>query len=140
MATKSAQVIWIDKQQYIGVDSSRHSVVLSAQDDENGTGISPSELLPLSLAGCISYDVVNILKKKRQKITGLNVTVTTQQDSDPPWVFRKMSVHFEVKGIQLSEKAVQDAIHIAESKYCSISATLRETVEIVYDYVIKEEL
>jgi putative redox protein len=137
--TKTARVVWIEKQQYLGIDSSKHSVVLSSQDDENGTGVSPSELLMLSLAGCTSYDVVSILHKKRQHLTGLQVTVTAEQDEGPPWIYRKMHVHYEVRGKGLREKAVQDAIELSESKYCSVAATLRGTVDITYDYTMVED-
>jgi putative redox protein len=136
---KTAEVVWVDKMQFVGIDSSNHSVVLSSQDDENGTGISPSELLMISLAGCTSYDVVNILKKKRQKLTGLKVTITAEQDKDPPWTYRSIHLHFEVCGVGLREKAVKDAIEISETKYCSVAATLRGTVVITYDYIINEE-
>lgn len=136
---KTARIVWIERQQYLGIDSSKHAVVLSAQDDENGTGVSPSELLPLSLAGCTSYDVVSILQKKRQRLTGLQVTVTADQDKDPPWTYRKMHLHFELRGKALREKAVQDAIELSEGKYCSVAATLRGTVDITYDYTILED-
>lgn len=136
---KAARVIWIEKQQYLGIDSGKHSVVLSAQDDENGTGASPSELLLLSLAGCTSYDIVNILRKKRQHLTALEVFVTAHQDSEPPWTYRKMHLGFEVRGKGLGEEAVWDAIQLSESKYCSVAATLRGTVAITYDYTIVED-
>jgi putative redox protein len=136
---KTTRVVWLEKQQFVGIGSSKHSVVLSSQDDENGTGISPSDLLMLSLAGCTSYDVVSILYKKRQQLTGLQVTVTAEQDEDAPWIYRKMHVHYEVRGKGLREKAVQDAIELSETKYCSVAATLRETVCITYEYTIAED-
>ncbi|MGD2146036.1 MAG: OsmC family protein [Anaerolineae bacterium] len=136
---KTVRSVWIEKQQYLGVDSSKHSVVMSSQDEENGTGVSPSELLLLSLAACTSYDVVNILTKKRQRLTGLEVTVTGEQDEDPPWTYRKMHVHYEVRGKGLRQKAVEDAIELSETKYCSVAATLRETVELTYDYTVIED-
>lgn len=136
---KTVHTVWIEKQQYLGVGSNGHSVVLSSQDEDNSTGISPSELLLLSLAGCTSYDVVNILQKKRQRLIGLRVTVTGEQDKDPAWTYRKMHVHYEVRGRGLSEKAVEAAIELSESKYCAVAATLRGTVDITYDYTIVED-
>jgi putative redox protein len=136
---KSARVVWLEKQQYVGIDSSNHSVVLSAQDEENGTGISPSDLLLLAVGGCSSYDVVNILKKKRQRLTGLEVVVTGEQDEDPPWTFREIQVQYRVRGRGLSEKAVHDAVQLTEEKYCSVVATLRGTVEIRSNVIILED-
>ena len=136
---KTTRVVWLEKQQFVGIDSSKHSVVLSAQDDDNGTGLNPSDLLLLSLGGCTSYDVINILTKKRQRLTGLEVTVTATQDEDPPWRFREIRVQYRVRGKGLREKAVYDAIRLSEEKYCSVAATLRDTVEITYDIEIIED-
>jgi len=134
--TKTVQVTWVEKRQFVGTDGSKHSVVMSSQDEENGVGMSPSQLLMVALGGCTSYDVVSILEKKRQKLTGLKVTVTGEQDSDAPWAYRKIHVHYAVRGKELKEKAVRDAIELSESKYCSVAATVRETAEITFDYEI----
>jgi putative redox protein len=81
---KTARVTWAGRRQFVGTDGSRHSVVMSSQDEENGTGMSPSQLLLVALGGCTAYDVVDILKKKRQRLTGLEVAVTGEQEPDPP--------------------------------------------------------
>ena len=119
-----ATVRWITKGQFLGVDSSKHSVVLSTQDEENGIGMKPSELLLLAVGSCSSVDIVSILQKKRQNLTGLEVEVSGEQDADPPWTFRKIHVTYTVRGRGLSEKAVADAIKLSEEKYCSVSTTL----------------
>jgi putative redox protein len=136
---KMARVKWVDKRQFVGTDSSKHSVVMSSQDEENATGMKPSELLLVALAGCTSYDVVDILEKKRQKLTGLEVTVTGEQEPDPPWTYRKIHVHYVVRGKGLREKAVRDAIELSDGKYCSVSATVRGAAEVTSDYTIVEE-
>ena len=136
---KLTRVVWVDRQQYVGIDSSKHSVVISAQDEENGTGMSPSALLLVGLGGCTGYDVVDILRKKRQPLTGLEIVVTGEQDEDPPWTYRKIRIHYKVQGKGLREKAVRDAIELSEEKYCSVAATLRGVAEISYDYSIVDE-
>ena len=136
---KTARVKWVEKRQFVGTDGSKHSVVMSSQNEENGTGMSPSELLLVALGGCTAYDVVEILQKKRQKLTGLEIAVTAEQDENPPWTFRKFHIHYEVRGKELREKAVSDAIRISEQKYCSVAATLRGMAEITYDYAIVED-
>jgi len=136
---KTVRVKWVEKKQFVGTDSSKHSVVMSSQDEENGTGMSPSQLLLVALGGCTAYDVVAILEKKRQRLTGLEVTVTGEQEPNPPWTYRKIHLHYQVRGQELSEKAVQSAIKISEQKYCSVAATLRGEAEITYDYTIIED-
>jgi putative redox protein len=101
--------------------------------------MSPSQLLLVGLGGCTGYDVVNILQKKRQQLTGLEVTVTGEQDSDPPWTYRKIHIQYVVRGKGLREKAVQSAIELSEQKYCSVAATVRGVAEVTYDYTIVEE-
>jgi putative redox protein len=135
--TKAVRVKWVESRQFIGIDSTDHSVVISSPGD--GVGCKPSDLLLLSLGSCTSYDVVSILEKKRQKLTGLEVAVTGEQDEDAPWTFRKLHMQFTFRGEGLKEKAVQDAIELSESRYCSVAATLRGTAEISYDYTIDEE-
>ncbi len=139
MAQKQVRVKWLEKLQFVGTDSSKHSVVMSSQDEENGVGMSPSQLILVGLGGCTGYDVVGILKKKRQELTGLEITVTSEQDPDPPWTYRKIHIHYEVRGKGLKDKAVHDAIEISEQKYCSVAATLRGKAEITYDYTIIED-
>ncbi len=137
--TKTVQVKWIDKRQFVGIDGSKHSVVLSSQDSENGVGMSPSQLLLVALGGCTSYDVIDILEKKRQAVTGLDVSVTGEQENDPPWTYRKIHIQYTVRGKGLKEKAVHNAIELSEKKYCSVAATLRGAAEITYEYTIVED-
>jgi len=136
---KTVDVTWVDKLQFVGTDNTKHSVVMSSQDDDNGMGMSPSSLLLVALGGCTSYDIVSILKKKRQKLTGLEVSVTGEQEEDPPWTYRKVHVHYKVTGEGLSEKAVADAITLSEERYCSVAATVRGSAEITFDYEIVDD-
>jgi putative redox protein len=135
----NVHVQWVSKSQFVGTDSSKHSVVMSTQDEENGTGMKPSELLLVALGGCSSVDVVSILRKKRQSLTGLEVEITAEQDPGPPWTFRKINMTYILRGRGLSEKAVADAIQLSADKYCSVKATLDKAVEIRTEYRMVEE-
>lgn len=136
MAT--VRVKWLEKLQFVGIDSTKHSVVMSASDEENGVGMKPSELLLVALGGCTAYDVVNILTKKRQRLTGLEVEASGEQLPDPPWTYTKIHLHYRLRGRGLSEKAVRDAIELSKNKYCSVGTTLAAT-EITHDFVVEEE-
>ncbi len=129
-------VTWLQKLQFVATDSSKHSVVVSSQDEANGVGMKPSELLLLSLASCTAYDVANILQKKRKRLTELRVDVQGEQQSEAPWAFRKIHLHYVVDGDGISERDVAKAIHLSHEKYCSVSATLRPVVELTHDYEI----
>ncbi len=131
-----ATVKWIDGKQFIGIDSTNHSVVLSTPED--GIGIKPSDLLLIAAAACSAVDVVEILEKKRMPINYLEISANGKQDQDPPWMFRKLHLHYKVGGKNLTEKAVEQAVHLSEEKYCSVTATIRGSAEITTDFEIIE--
>lgn len=133
----TATVKWIEGKQFIGIDSTNHSVVLSTPDE--GIGIKPSELLLIALASCSAVDVVEILAKKRMTLTHLEISSSAEQDQDPPWTFRKIHLHYKISGKNLTEKAVEQAIQLSEEKYCSVAATIRGTAEIITDFEILED-
>ena len=133
----TATVKWIEGKQFIGIDSTNHSVVLSTPKE--GIGIKPSDLLLIAVASCSAVDVVEILEKKRMTLTHLEISSNGEQDQDPPWTFRKIHMHYKIGGKNLTEKAVAQAIQLSEEKYCSVAATIRGTAEIITDFEILEE-
>jgi putative redox protein len=131
---------WLEKKRFVGIDSTQHGIVIAATDPEDGgIGTKPSDLLLLALGSCTGYDVVNILQKKREKLSGMEIRVTAEQQADPPWTFTSFHVHYVIRGQDISEKAVQDAIELSEEKYCSVSSTLRLGVPVTNDYEIINE-
>ena len=132
------KVKWIGKGQFVGTDSTKHSLVMSTQDEESGTGLKPSELLLLSLAGCTGVDVVSILGKRRQNLTGLEIKIRAEQDPNPPWAFRKIHLEYVLHGTELSEHAVERAIKLSEEKYCSVGATISGVAELTSSFRIVE--
>lgn len=134
-----ATVQWLDQGKYVAVDSTNHGIVVSVTGDEGGVGAKPSDLLLMALGSCTAVDVVNILRKKRQKLTGLKVVVSGSQQAEAPWTFLSFHLHYIVRGQGLSEKAVADAIELSDTKYCSVSATLRCAAPITHDFEIVED-
>ena len=90
----------------------------------------------IALASCSSVDVVEILEKKRKKLTLLEVTTTGERDPDPPWAYRKIHVKYRLGGQGLTDKAVTQAIELSQEKYCSVAATVRGVARITYEYEI----
>lgn len=134
-----AVVRWLDNGIFVGTDSTNHSVVLSTEGENGRLGMKASELLLVALAGCTAVDVVNILKKKRMPLERLEIHVRGEQDSEPPWTYKKIHVTYRLKGRGLTEQAVAQAIELSDTKYCSVSASLRNQVEVGHDFVILEE-
>lgn len=129
-------VTWVQGKQFIATDSTKHSVVISSPDE--GIGMKPSELVLAALGSCTAYDVVNILEKKRVKLHHVEVKVTAEQEPEPPWTFRKFHLHYVVSGEGLRHEDVNKAIELSETKYCSVSNTLKYAAEITYDFEIQE--
>jgi putative redox protein len=130
----SATVQWIGGKRFVGIDSTNHSVVLSTADE--GVGMKPSELLLVALASCTSVDVVEIMTKKHQPLASLNVQINGEQESDPPWTYRKIHVKYIVSGKNIIEKDLIQAIALSDEKYCSVAATVKGKAEVTSSYEI----
>lgn len=121
-----AKTTWIEKQRFNGVASSGHSIVV---DGDKAEGNSPMELVLIGLCGCTGYDVVSILRKKREPFTSLEVRAEAERASDQPSVYTAIKLIYRVGG-RVSRKAVEDAVRLSKEKYCSVSAMLAKTAKI----------
>ena len=133
MLTETVHLDWIRERQFLMHDHTGFPIVM----DHPG-GVSASDLLPLSLIGCSSYDVVAILEKQRQQVMDLAVSAESIRDPDHPYAFRKIHVHYKVTGVGLDPAKVFKAIQLSEEKYCGVFATLKKSIEITSDFEILE--
>lgn len=119
--------------QFIAEDGRGHNLII---DDPNGnTGPKPVELVAIGLAGCTAFDVINILRKKRQRVTDYRVTIEADQAPDPPQVFTEVRVHHVITG-DVTPAAVEDAIRLSEEKYCSVGAMIQKSAKVHATYEI----
>ncbi len=132
MTEKQVTLHWNEEEQFILKDEDDYRIVMKKPQ-----GVSPSDLLPMALIGCTSYDVVEILKKQRQELDQLNVTAEAAQDETPPWRFRKIHIRYQAVGKVDIEK-LRKAIEISEEKYCSVYATLKDAIEITHEADVVE--
>jgi putative redox protein len=130
---------WINSTETLmaGVDSRGTPAVIGIWDEHDPLwrGLKASDLLLLSAASCSAYDVVTILRKKREPLESLEVKCTGKRESDPPQRFTHIHLHYTLKG-NLSHKNAKKAIHLSEDKYCSVINTLKGSVEITSDFEI----
>jgi putative redox protein len=131
MLLETVNLDWIRERQFVMRDRNGFPIFM---DQPNG--VNASDLLPLSLAGCTSYDVIAILEKQKQNVTDLSVTTESTRDPEPPWTFRKIHVHYKVSGRGLQAGKISRAIDLAEQKYCGVYATLKDVVKITSDFEI----
>jgi putative redox protein len=124
----------------IGADSRGRPVAIGSktEGESEWLGLKASDLLLLSAAACSTYDVVTILSKQREPFTSVDVRCTGEQNSEPPYAFVSLHLHYVIKG-SVSAKRARKAIQLSEEKYCSVLATLRHSVQITSDCEILGE-
>ncbi|MGQ9905034.1 MAG: OsmC family protein [Anaerolineae bacterium] len=128
----NAEVIWLNEQTYIGVDSTGHSLVIS-KPGEDSIGVKPSDLLLIAVAACTNVDVVEIVKKRRATLNKLVVRVSGEQAAEPPWTFQKIHLSFEVDAAGIDSLQLERAIELSLNKYCSVRSSLSPDVAITFD-------
>ena len=133
-----ATVKFVSEDLFLGVTPSGHAMVLDT-DSQRSSASSPVELLLVALGSCTATDVASILSKKRQHVTSYVIEVTGKRRDEYPRSYTSMRVHHILTGKSISAKAVAHAIGLSETKYCSVAATLRPTVEIQSTFEIIEE-
>jgi len=109
----------------------------SVGGDEDG--FRPLELMLVSLGGCTAMDVMSILTKKRQDVTGFHVQVDAERAEEHPRVFTAITVRYTVRGRNIDPAAVERAIELSETRYCPAQAMLVKAVPIQHVYTIEEE-
>lgn len=116
------------------------SVPLGADPTVGGQndGFRPLELLAVGLAGCTGMDVISILEKKRQQVTAFEVRVHADQADEHPRAFTKVLVEYVVTGKGVAREAVERAVSLSETKYCSAQAMLRKAAPIESKITIVE--
>ncbi|NIP88765.1 MAG: OsmC family protein [Gammaproteobacteria bacterium] len=133
-----ATVKWLQDVSFSGASASGHSVIMDGAPEFGGAnqGMRPMEMLLLGMGGCTAFDVVHILRKARQDIVDFEVDLDAQRAEAPPKVFTRIHVHFDIRGRNVSPAAVERAIDLSLSKYCSATIMLAKTAEITHDYSI----
>jgi putative redox protein len=128
---------WLEGALMVGTDSTGHSIVIGKSPEDKSTfiGVKPSDLLLLAAASCSAYDVVEILQKQREPLSGLTVNCQGDQLKQTPYKFTKMHLHYKVMGA-VNPKKLERAIKLSMDKYCSVINSLRPGVEVSSDYEI----
>ncbi|MFL6208811.1 MAG: OsmC family protein [Pyrinomonadaceae bacterium] len=140
MDAKNAQatIHYAGDELFVGISPSGHALTIET-DTTRSSASSPMELLLLALGGCTGVDVISILRKKRERVTGYHIEVRGERRAEHPRAYTRLEVKHVVRGHNLSAKAVAQAIELSDQKYCSVAATLRPAAEIISSYEIITE-
>jgi putative redox protein len=136
-----AKVTLAGDMEFRGSADSGHTIVMDADQESGGhnRGTRPMEMLLVAFGGCSGMDVISILRKKRQNVTGLEMNVRGEKTEDYPKIYREVHIEYVVKGKGVQKEAVERAIELSLTKYCSVGATLAKAGTITHSYRIVEE-
>lgn len=132
---------WVDGMAFVAETSSGHAFVMDAAPDVGGRNIGPRpmETVLAGTGGCTAIDVLMILQRSGQDITGCQVQLSSERAPTDPKVFTRIHMHFVVRGRNVKRATVESAIKLSHQKYCSASIMLAKTAEITHDYEIIDE-
>lgn len=136
-----AKVTWLNGRAFVGESGSGHSVVMDGAPEAGGRniGFRPMEMMLLGLGGCTAFDVVMILEKSREKVTGCEVSLEAERAVEDPKVFTKVKLIYTFSGTNLKPAAVERAVKLSSEKYCSASKMFEKTATLEHEWKIVEK-
>ena len=135
--TKIARLRYAGSEAFVAESQSGHAMVTSFAHELAAP--SPMELLLIALGGCTGADVVGILEKKRQRVSGYEIEVRAERRAEHPRIYTKIEVVHRLRGHSIDPKAVAHAVELSETKYCSVSAMLGASAELSMRYEIQDD-
>lgn len=133
-------VKWVDNMSFLAETGSGHVINMDGAPEAGGRNLAarPMELLLAGTGGCTASDVMLILKKSRQQVTGCEVALKADRASEDPKVFTRIGFHFKISGRGLKPEVVERAIHLSAEKYCSASIMIGKTAKMEHTWEIIE--
>ena len=126
---------------FIAETGSNHVLVMDGAPEGGGRNLAPRpmETVLAGTGACTAYDVVVILKKSGQDVTGCEVRLEAERATTDPKVFTRIHARFLVRGRKLKSNVVEQAVRLSHEKYCSATAMLAKTAEITRELEIAED-
>ena len=126
---------------FVAETGSGHLITIDGAPDGGGRNLAPRpmEAVLAGTGACTAYDVVLILRRGRQAVTGCRVKVNAERATTDPKVFTRIGMHFVISGRALNADAVARAVALSHEKYCSATAMLAKTAKIVVSHEVVED-
>jgi putative redox protein len=136
-----ARVQWLDGRAFVGESGSGHAVVMDGAPESGGRniGVRPMEMLLMGLGGCTAFDIVMILERMREKVTGLDIELEAERAAEDPKVFTHVKLIYKVTGRKLKPANVERAVNLSAEKYCSASIMIGKSATIEHSFEVIEE-
>ncbi|OFZ87268.1 MAG: peroxiredoxin [Betaproteobacteria bacterium RBG_16_66_20] len=134
-------VRWTGGMTFLAETGSNHLLTMDGAPEGGGRNLAPRpmEVVLAGAGGCTAYDVVVILKKNGQDVTGCEVRLEAERAATDPKVFTRIHYRFTIRGRNLKRNLVEQAVRLTHEKYCSATAILAKSAEITKDFEILEQ-
>ena len=136
----TAKISWVDGALLVAEAGSGHSFTMDGSAEVGGRnlGARPMEVLLIGMGGCTAIDVVSMLKKQRQDIEGVEVSLVGERAAEHPMVYSEVKLIYTVRGRKLNRALVERAVSLSDEKYCSATAMFKKTAKVTHEIVLVE--
>jgi putative redox protein len=136
----TAKVSWVEGALFVAEAGSGHTFTMDGSSDVGGRNLAarPMEVMLMGMGGCTAIDVVSMLKKQRQDILGVEVSLVGERATEHPMVYTEVKVVYTVRGRKLSRPLVERAVSLSDEKYCSATAMFRKSAKVTHEVVLLE--
>jgi len=136
----TAKISWVDGALFIAEAGSGHTLTMDGAADVGGRNLAarPMEVMLIGMGGCTAIDVVSMLRKQRQDIEGVEISLVAERAEDHPKVFTEVKLVYTVRGRKLSRPLIERAVSLSDEKYCSATAMFKKTAKVTHEIVLVE--
>ena len=136
----SAKITWVAGALLVAEAGSGHTFTMDGAPDIGGRNLAsrPMEIVLMGMGGCTAIDVVSMLKKQRQDIEGVEVSLSAERATEHPMAFTEVKLIYTVRGRKLNKALVERAVSLSDEKYCSATAMFRKTAKVSHEVVLVE--
>jgi putative redox protein len=136
----TAKVSWVDGALFVAEGGSGHTLTMDGAPDIGGRNVAsrPMEVVLMGMGGCTAIDVVSMLRKQRQDIEGVEVSLSAERATEHPMVFTEVKLVYTVRGRKLNKALVERAVSLSDEKYCSATAMIKKSAKVSHEVVLVE--
>ena len=136
----TAKVSWVDGAMFVAEGGSGHTLTMDGAPDIGGRNLAsrPMEVVLMGMGGCTAIDVVSMLRKQRQDIEGVEVSLSAERATEHPMVFTEVKLVYTVRGRKLNKALVERAVSLSDEKYCSATAMIKKSAKVSHEVVLVE--
>ena len=137
----TAKISWVDGALLVAEGGSGHTITMDGSPQTSGgrnLASRPMEVLLMGMGGCTAIDVVSMLKKQRQDIEGVEVSLVAERAEDHPKVYTSVKLVYTVRGRKLNKALVERAVSLSDEKYCSATAMVKKSAAVTHEIVLVE--